>query len=67
VPDVIQDGVGTMDFIYEFNVLESGKLKLKFSAQNLTDERYRWLQGGEVFQQWYLGRSFSIGTSYEIF
>ncbi len=67
LPDVIQHGVVTTDLVYEFNVVESGKFKIRVSAENLNDPSWLWTQGGETFQRWSLGRSLKIGTSYQIF
>jgi len=67
LPDVIQEGVTTLDFVYEFDITEGGKWKIRFGAQNLSDPQYLWTQGGSVFQSWHLGRSFKVGTSVNIF
>ncbi len=68
LPDIEQQGVTTLDFVYELNLLpEQGKWKLRFSAENLTDAEWLWLQGGQTFQRYTLGRTIGIGTSFRIF
>ncbi len=67
LPDVYQEGVTTLDFVYELNLREDGKWKVRFDAENLSDAVWDWTQGGLTFQRYTLGRSFTIGTSYQIF
>lgn len=67
LPDVFQQAVTTLDFVYELKLVESGKWKMRFSAENLNNPNWRWRQGGELFQRYILGRTFEVGTSYQIF
>lgn len=68
LPDVYQESVTTLDLIYELNLLkEQGKWKMRVSAENLNDPKWDWTQGGLIFQRYMRGRTFSIGTSYQIF
>ena len=67
LPDVIQQGVTTLDFVYEYDLIAEGKCKLRFSAENLGDPAWHWTQGGLTFQRWNLGRTFKIGTSFRIY
>ena len=67
LPDVFQEGVTTLDLVYELNLREDGKWKMRFNAENLTDVTWNWTQGGLTFQRYRLGRSFTVGTSYQIF
>ena len=67
LPDVVQQGVTTLDFVYELNIKENGRWKMQFSAENLSDANWQWTQGGLPFQRWRLGRTFEIGTSFQIF
>jgi outer membrane receptor protein involved in Fe transport len=67
LPDVLQEPVTTVDLVYELSLSGDDKWKMHFSAENLTDAKRRWTQGGELFQGYRQGQSFSIGTSYEIF
>lgn len=67
LPDVIQSGVATTDFVYEYTLKAEDRWKLRFSAENLTDARWVWTQGGLPFQRYFLGRTISVGTSFRIF
>lgn len=67
LPDVVQQGVTTLDVVYEFEIKEGGRWKLRFQAENLNDPSWLWTQGGQTFQRWSLGRTYKIGTSYRIF
>ena len=67
LPDVIQQGVPTLEFVYELRLRDDGRWRMRFSAENLNDPQWDWLQGGEVFQRYKLGRTFEIGTSFDIF
>ncbi len=67
LPDVVQQGVTTLDVVYEFDIKEGGRWKLRFEAENLSDPAWLWTQGGQVFQRWDLGRTYQFGTSYRIF
>ena len=40
---------------------------MRINAENLTDATWNWTQGGLTFQRYTLGRSFTVGTSYQIF
>lgn len=67
LPDVLQEPVTTLDLVHELSLSGDDKWKMRFSAENLTDAKRFWTQGGELFQGYRQGQSFSIGTSYEIF
>jgi len=67
LPDVLQEPVTTLDLVYELDLAGDGKWKMRFSAENLTDAKWRWTQGGELFQGYTQGQTYSIGTSYQIF
>lgn len=67
LPDVVQQGLTTLEFVYELRLREDGKWRMRFSAENLNNPQWRWLQGGEVFQSYRLGRTFEVGTSFDIF
>ena len=67
LPDIMQEGVTTLDAVYEFDVREGGRWKIRFAAQNLSDPDYLWTQGGALFQRWQLGRTFKVGTTVKLF
>ncbi|MDA1233182.1 MAG: outer membrane beta-barrel protein [Acidobacteria bacterium] len=67
LPDVLQAPLTTLDLVYELSLVGDGKWKMRFSAENLTDAKRRWTQGGELFQGYTQGQTYSIGTSYQIF
>jgi outer membrane receptor protein involved in Fe transport len=67
LPDIYQERNTFVDFVYQVALTESGKANLKFNAENLLDNTYKWTQGGLLFRQFQLGRTFSVGFSYAIF
>ena len=67
LPDVVQTGLATLDWVYEFTVRGDNRWKLRFEAENLTNARWRLTQGGETFLQYREGRTFSVGTSFRVF
>ncbi len=67
LPDVYQEQLNSLDLVYQFNVTETGRWLIRFTAENLTDHTYSWTQGGKPFRRYAPGRSFTIGTSFQIF
>jgi outer membrane receptor protein involved in Fe transport len=67
VPDIYQERNLFLDFVYQFNIREDGRWGIKFSAENLADNHYRYTQGDLPFRNYRLGRTFSIGTSFSAF
>lgn len=65
LPDIFEERNLTLDAVYKFSVREDDSWVIQFGAENLTDHTYRWTQGGELFQQFNRGRTFSIGTSFQ--
>lgn len=67
LPDLYQEGNTFLDFVYRFTFDEVGKWSLKFEAENLGNNRYRWTQGDYLQREYRLGRTFQAGVSYTIF
>jgi outer membrane receptor protein involved in Fe transport len=67
LPDIYQEGNVFLDFSYDYSVDEKGKWKIRFEAENLADNDYRWTQGNIVQRDYHLGRTFQIGLNYSIF
>ena len=67
LPDVVQDGLGTMDFVYEYSLKGEGRWKLRFAAENLNNARWFLTQGGQTFLAYREGRTFTVGTSFRVF
>ena len=67
LPDVIQDGLATMDFVYEYTIKGDDRWRLRFSAENLNNARWFLTQGGETFLAYREGRTISVGTSFRVF
>jgi hypothetical protein len=67
VPDIYQEGNTILDFVYQYTHGERGKWGIRFEAQNLTDNAYRWTQGPFTQREYQLGRTFQIGLNYSIF
>ena len=67
LPDVLQDGLATMDFVYEYTIKGEDRWKLRFAAENLNNARWFLTQGGETFLGYREGRTFTVGTSFRVF
>ena len=67
LPDVVQDGLATMDFVYEYTIKGEDRWKLRFAAENLNNARWFLTQGGETFLGYREGRTFTVGTSFRVF
>jgi outer membrane receptor protein involved in Fe transport len=67
LPDIYQERNTVLDFVYQFAVTEDERLTMKFSAQNLTDNQYRWTQSDLLWRQFRLGRTFEVGLSFSLF
>jgi outer membrane receptor protein involved in Fe transport len=67
LPDIYQEGNTFLDFVYQYTVDEKGKWTLRFEAENLADNDYRWTQGPFVQRDYRLGRNFQVGVSYSFF
>ena len=67
LPDIYQEGNTFLDFVYQYDIKENGKWTLRFSAENLSDNEYRYKQADFLVRAFRIGRTFSIGTSYSFF
>ena len=64
LPDIYQEGNTLLDFVYRFTFDEKGKWNLRFEAENLANNEYRWTQGDFLQRSYRLGRTFQVGISY---
>jgi outer membrane receptor protein involved in Fe transport len=67
VPDIYQERNTFLDFTYQFTFDEQGRYALRFNAENLLDNTYRWTQGPFLQRRFQVGRTFSVGFGYTIF
>ncbi|MEZ5402262.1 MAG: TonB-dependent receptor [Bryobacteraceae bacterium] len=67
LPDIYQERNVFLDFVYQLSLTENGKWSLRFNAENLGDNDYRWTQGDFLVRNYRLGRTFSVGLNYRIF
>jgi outer membrane receptor protein involved in Fe transport len=67
LPDIYQEANTFLDFIYRYSPGETSKWSLRFEAENLGNNRYRWTQGDILQRQYQLGRTFQAGVSYTFF
>jgi outer membrane receptor protein involved in Fe transport len=67
LPDIYQERNLFLDAVYQFDIAENGRWTLRFSAENLADNQYRWTQAGIDHRRFRLGRTFTVGTSFNIF
>ena len=67
LPDVYQERTTFVDFVYQLSLQEGGRYKIRFSGENLTDNHYLFTQAQYVVRDYQLGRTFSVGLSYNFF
>jgi outer membrane receptor protein involved in Fe transport len=67
LPDIYQERNTFVDFVYQYSVKENGKWNMRFSAENLTDNTYKYSQSDILVRQFRIGRTFTVGTSYTFF
>ena len=67
LPDIYQEGNTVLDAVYQYTLDERGKWRLRFEAENLGNNEYRWTQGDFLQRSYRLGRTFQAGMSYSFF
>jgi outer membrane receptor protein involved in Fe transport len=67
LPDIYQERNTFVDFVYQYTIGETGKWQMRFNAENLADNHYRWSQGEFLQRSFRLGRTYSVGLAYSIF
>ncbi|WP_321477911.1 TonB-dependent receptor domain-containing protein [uncultured Paludibaculum sp.] len=67
LPDIYQERNLFLDFVYQYSLVESGKATIRFNAENLGDNKYRWTQAGLPTRQYQTGRTYTVGLTYSIF
>lgn len=67
LPDIYQERNVFLDFVYQYALVESGRASIRFNAENLGDNRYRWTQAGLPTRQYQTGRTYTVGLTYSIF
>jgi hypothetical protein len=67
LPDIYQQRNTFVDFVYEYMLTPNGRLKLRFDAENLTDNTFLWTQQDITQRRFQLGRTFRIGTTFSVF
>jgi TonB-dependent receptor len=67
LPDLYEEGNTFLDFVYQYSPGEKSKWSLRFEAENLGNNDYRWTQGGAIQRDYHLGRTFQIGFNYALF
>jgi outer membrane receptor protein involved in Fe transport len=67
LPDIYQERNTFLDFVYQYALVESGRATIRFNAENLGDNKYRWTQAGLPTRTYQTGRTYSVGLTYSIF
>ncbi|MDZ7640187.1 MAG: TonB-dependent receptor [Bryobacterales bacterium] len=67
LPDIYQQRNTFVDFVYEYMLTANGRLKIRFDAENLTDNTFLWTQQDIAQRRFQLGRTFRIGTTFSVF
>ncbi len=64
LPDIYEEGRGSLDAVFQKNFGATWSLRASFD--NLLDSEHRFTQGGQVQRIFSLGRSFSISASWNV-
>lgn len=67
LPDAYQERVFFLDAVYQITLDEQAKWQIRLSAENLTDNVYRYTQQDILIRQFRIGRNFQFGLSYSFF
>lgn len=67
LPDIYQEGNVFLDFVYQYSFSESGRTTLRFNAENLTDNKYRWTQADLPTRRYQTGRTYTVGLTFSLF
>ncbi|HYO80227.1 MAG TPA: TonB-dependent receptor [Bryobacteraceae bacterium] len=67
LPDIYQERNTFIDAVYQYDIRENGSWSLRFAAENLGDNEYRWTQADINHRRFRLGRTFTVGTSFSLF
>ena len=62
-PDVLEEGRGRLDMLFRYNMTAFGSgLELEAKAANLTDEEIEWTQGGNLYERYSPGVTYSFSA-----
>ncbi len=65
-PDVIQEARGRVDALFRWTIddfdMVGNSLEIEFKAANIFDEPIEWTQGGQIFEKYDLGITYSAGV-----
>jgi len=67
LPDIYQEPNTFLDFSYQYTLGGSRRWALRFEAENLGNNNFRWTQGNIVHRSFRLGRTFQVGATYSFF
>jgi TonB-dependent receptor len=65
--DLYQERSVFLDFVYQVSLDEIGRWNVRFSAENLADNKYRWTQASLPWRSYQTGRTFEVGLSFSLF
>ncbi len=67
LPDIYQERMTFLDVVYQLSLRSDNRWTMRFSAENLTDNHYRYTQSEFLVRGFRLGRTYTIGTTYSFF
>ena len=60
-PDVVEEARGRLDMLFRYNTtLFSTETEFEAKAANLTDEEVEWTQGGNLYERYSPGLTYSF-------
>ena len=62
-PDIVEEARGRLDMLFRYNMEAwSTNLELEFKAGNITDQEVEWTQGGNLYESYKPGLTYSFGV-----
>ena len=61
-PDIMEEDRHRVDLLFKYEFMwNNSELELEAKAANILDEKVEWTQGGQLYEEWDPGITYSIG------
>jgi TonB-dependent receptor len=61
-PDIVEEDRGRVDLLFKYMLpWGNNEIELEAKAANITDEEVKWTQGGQLYERWDPGITWSLG------
>ena len=63
-PDIVEDDRGQLDATLKYDFIAYNQdLQIELKARNILDENVKWTQGGQIYEDYKPGITYSLGLS----